>query len=131
MNLRNRSKAAAARIDKGEIMGDKINGIDEMTIITIITSAGEASALIQQSLEAVEKGDYVKADEYWAQADEALSKAHAAHSEILHSEALGEGSNGGSLLVHAQDHLMNAILFKQVMRNMIHMQKEINELRKG
>ncbi len=110
-------------------MAELLNGIDEMSIITIITSAGEAIGNMQFSLNETAKQNYEAADEYWSKAEEALSVAHNAHTSILQQEALeNQSSGGGSLLVHAQDHLMNAVLAKQMMENMKNMQKTINEL---
>ncbi len=63
------------------------------------------------------------------QADAALAKAHDAHHDLLEQEACGEIHGVSLLLVHAQDHLMNAVLSKQMMQNMMLLQQQINDLK--
>ncbi|MGI6109470.1 MAG: PTS lactose/cellobiose transporter subunit IIA [Eubacteriaceae bacterium] len=110
-------------------MAELLNGIDEMSIINIITSAGESISFMQQSLNETANQNYDEADKLWEKAGESLSAAHNAHTSILQQEALqNEGASGGSLLVHAQDHLMNAVLCRTLMENLRNMQTTINGL---
>ncbi len=50
-------------------------------------------------------------------------------TSLIHKEARGEKIEINLLLVHAQDHLMNTLLAKDLVKSMIKMQKEINELK--
>lgn len=105
--------------------------VDEMTIVSIIASAGEANSLMQQAFMAIKDNNLEECENYLKQADEALVKAHQVQTDLIQSEAKGEKTEVTLLMVHAQDHLMNVILTKQIIGNMIEMQKEINQLKGG
>ncbi len=113
---------------KGNNMSE-LKTIDETTIINIIVSAGTANGKLQQAFGEMMSGKESGSQELLEQANEELRKAHDAQTELLSDEADGENALVTLLMVHAQDHLMNAILCKQLMSNMIEMQKQINELK--
>ncbi|OUQ56801.1 hypothetical protein B5E58_10170 [Tyzzerella sp. An114] len=107
-----------------------VKKVDEETIVTIIASAGEANGMLQQAyMEAVE-GNYEAVEELLKKADEVLVKVHEVQTDLIQCEAGGDRVEMGLLMVHAQDHLMNAMLSKQLITNMIEMQKTINQLKK-
>lgn len=108
---------------KGETM------IDEMSIISIIVSAGGAQSLMQQAFLESMNENFKEAEKLLEQANEELSNAHQAQTDLLQAEAAGENSKVCLLMVHAQDHLMNAILSKQLIANQIELQKQIIELK--
>lgn len=103
--------------------------IDESVIVGIIMSAGTANNMLQQAYMEMVEGNEEKAEEMLEAANEELIKAHQSQTDLLISEANGDNAQIGLLMVHAQDHLMNAVLCKQLMSNMILMQKQINELK--
>ena len=110
-------------------MTEKKSFINEEVISTIIAMSGEANCFLQQAFNAVREYDYEKAEELLKKADESLNKAHDSQTLLIVKEAQGEKNEIGVFMIHAQDHLMNTILTKQLIRNMISMQKEINELK--
>ncbi|WP_317855173.1 PTS lactose/cellobiose transporter subunit IIA [Chakrabartyella piscis] len=103
--------------------------IDEEVIINIIMAAGTANSMLQQAYMETVAGNEEKAEEMLAAANEELIKAHEVQTDLLSDEANGNHAQISLLMVHAQDHLMNAILCKQLITNMIEMQKQINELK--
>lgn len=105
------------------------NVIDETVIINIIVSAGEATALMQQAFFEATNNNLSEVETLLTTANEALVRAHRAQTDLLQSEAAGASSEPSLLMVHAQDHLMNAMLCKQLITNLISLQKEINELK--
>ncbi len=107
-----------------------VKKVDEETIVTIIASAGAANGMLQQAYMEV-SGNYEAVEQLLKEADEALVKVHESQTELIQAEAGGDRVEMSLLMVHAQDHLMNVMLSKQLISNMIEMQKTINELKKG
>lgn len=103
--------------------------IDETTIINIIVSAGTANSMLQQAYIDMSQGNTEASEEILKKANEELIKAHGTQTDLLSAEADGDHAQMSLLMVHAQDHLMNAVLCKQLISNMIEMQKQINELK--
>ena len=99
-------------------------------IFTLISLSGDAKSTLIQAYELVKQEEYIKADELLKEATQTLNGAHEVQTELITLEAQGKMAEVGILMVHAQDHLMNAILTKELIENMISMQKEINELKK-
>lgn len=103
--------------------------VSEEVIFTIIASAGEANGLLQKAFLSSQEGKYDEVDELLIKANEALNEAHKIQTSLINNEVQGNKVEMGVLMVHAQDHLMNVILTKQMITNMILLQKEINEIK--
>ncbi|STY42998.1 Lactose-specific phosphotransferase enzyme IIA component [Listeria grayi] len=52
-------------------------------------------------------------------ADDALLEAHHSQTALIQGEARGDRTEVSLLLVHAQDHLMNAITFKDLAKEIV------------
>lgn len=107
----------------------ELKKFDEAVIINIIIEAGTANSMLQQAYLKMVEGNEKETEEMLEKANEALVKAHEAQTDLLREESEGNNSQVSLLMVHAQDHLMNAILCKQLITNLIDMQKQINELK--
>jgi len=103
----------------------------EQYICTIISCAGEARSLCFEALQAAKKGDFDKSEECMKKAQETLLQTHHIHSDIIQQEASGEKQEVSLLLVHAEDHLMNTLLTKDLIKEMIEMVKMIQQPTKG
>lgn len=103
--------------------------IDELTIVKIIASAGDAIGMMHQAYFEAQNGNEEKADELLTKSEEALVQAHQIQTTLIQNEAAGNEIEINLLMVHAQDHLMNAILTKQLIYDLISMQKQINVLK--
>lgn len=77
------------------------------------------------------EGDFEKAEFKVKEADEILIKAHRLQTEIIVSETRGEKLEFSALLVHAQDHLMNAMLAKPFVLEIINLYKRLSQERGG
>ena len=53
-----------------------------------------------------------------------LHKAHNAKRDLLSAEANNEEIAISVILIHAQDHLMNTILFERIAKEFIYLYKE-------
>lgn len=65
------------------------------------------------------KGDFDKARTNIEDANEKIACAHKSQTKLIQSEAQGEKQGFSLLLVHAQDHLMNAITTRDMAREFI------------
>lgn len=91
----------------------------DMISFGIIANAGDSRSFAFQALEEAKAGHFDKAEELLKKSDEAAAKAHKAQTELLFSEMNGENTPVNILLVHSQDHLMNAMLASELIRELI------------
>lgn len=91
----------------------------EQIAFTIIVHAGNARSLCFEALSAAREKDFAKAAENLSKVKEELVKAHHIQTKMLQQEASGEKQEVGLLMVHAQDHLMCAMLAKDMAEQMI------------
>lgn len=93
----------------------------EQVVFEIIVHAGNGRSNAFEALNYARSGDFDKAYKLIDLANEELQKAHETQSSIISSEARGEHIQPTLLLVHAEDHLMNAILARDLIVEMIHL----------
>mgnify|MGYP001592605597 CR=1 FL=1 len=103
--------------------------MNEQVIFKLISFSGEARSNIYEAFESVTNGEYEKAEEKLKQANKSILEAHSVQTTLIQKEAQGIHTDITLLMVHAQDHLMSTLLLNDLIKNMIHMQKEINELK--
>lgn len=101
----------------------------EVIAFKIIAAASEASSLFQKAFGCVKEGKYDAADKLMIDGEKILNEGHKIQRELVTKESNGENIEIGTLIVHAQNHLMNAVFMRQMIKHMITMQKEINELK--
>ncbi|MBP2658628.1 MAG: lactose/cellobiose transporter subunit [Firmicutes bacterium] len=103
--------------------------ITEETIFKLITYSGAAKSDIFEAFRLCQDGKYEDAENLMESAKHNLLEAHNTQTSLIQQEAGGEQIIVRLLMVHAQDHLMTCILAKELMSNMMNMQKEINEIK--
>ncbi|HCP0139210.1 TPA: PTS lactose/cellobiose transporter subunit IIA [Listeria monocytogenes] len=91
----------------------------EQTIMQLIVHGGNTKSDAMLAIEAAKKGDFDVADEQIKNAEAALLEAHHSQTSLIQGEARGEKAEVSLLLVHAQDHLMNAITFKDLAKEIV------------
>ncbi|KUK34465.1 MAG: Phosphotransferase system PTS, lactose/cellobiose-specific IIA subunit, partial [Caldanaerobacter subterraneus] len=84
----------------------------EQIVFTIISHAGNARSICFDALKHAKEGNFVEAENCLNKASEELLEAHHVQTDMIHKEAQGEKQEVTLLLIHAEDHLMNAILAK-------------------
>lgn len=97
----------------------------EQISFMIISAAGDAQSMMLEALEKARQGEFEEAEALMKQADKEVLKAHKSQTGLIMKEAQGEKSEYSVLMVHAQDHLMNAMLAKQLIKEMIKLYQEI------
>ena len=95
-----------------------------MTAMEIVAFAGDARTKYLQSMDAMEAADYEKAESLIKEGDDLILDAHNTQTELITKEAAGEDIEIGFLTVHAQDHLMTAMLLSDMDKRFLKMFKE-------
>lgn len=86
----------------------------EQTVMSIIINAGACRSCAMQALALAKAGNADEAMRMMEQAEDALKQAHEVQTQLI---GLDEGAGKVPvhlIMVHAQDHLMNAILLKDL-----------------
>lgn len=99
--------------------------MDEMIIFGLITASGNAKSDAMEAIQHAKKGDFQAAREAILKAEESLKEAHRTQTTLIQNEAKGEKSEVSILLIHAQDHLMNAILMKELAGEFIDLYEQV------
>jgi PTS system cellobiose-specific IIA component len=96
----------------------------EEVVFTIISHAGDAKSLCFEALAMAKKGEFEKADALIKDAQNELYETHNIQNSMIQKEASGEKLELSLLLMHAEDHLMTAILAKDLIEEMIEIYRE-------
>lgn len=96
----------------------------EGIVFGIISHAGTARSMCFEALALARQGEFVKAEELLKRAKDELVETHEIQNSMIQKEAIGEKQELSLLLVHAEDHLMTAMLAKDLISEMIEMYKQ-------
>ena len=89
----------------------------------IVAYAGEARSQLIEALDLAEKGEFDKAESLVETAGKTLTEAHKSQTDMLAKEASGEDLPIGFIMIHGQDHLMTALLLKDMVSRFIELYK--------
>lgn len=96
-------------------------------IMQLIMHGGDAKGKAIEAMAYAKSGDFVSANDSMAAAEAALVEAHHAQTGLLTQEASGEPVALSLLMVHGQDHLMTAIAFKDMAKEIIDVYQKMEE----
>lgn len=96
-------------------------------IMSIIMNAGNAKSTGFEALSAAKEGDFTQANVLLKEARNAMVDSHRGQTALLTKEASGEQFKISLLLIHSQDHLMNAITFLDLVQEMVELYKKLSE----
>ncbi|EEW52950.1 PTS lactose/cellobiose transporter subunit IIA [Limosilactobacillus antri] len=85
----------------------------------LMVNAGDAKEEAHQALRAARDGDFDLAKEKLTAAREKLNVAHNVQTAMLTDEAQGKPVQLTLLVVHAQDHLMTAITYVDLVEELV------------
>lgn len=91
----------------------------EHVIFQIILHGGNGRSAAMEALLAARQGDFEGAREKLKEAENALNEAHHIQTSLIQGEIRGEKTEISLLMVHAQDHLMNAMTVKDLAAEMV------------
>ena len=100
--------------------------IDLESIMGLIIFGGNAKSDAMEDIQAAKKGDFVLANEKILAAEQSLIEAHHSQTGLLSDEAKGNKKEVSLLAVHSQDHLMTAITFTDLTKEIVELYKIIN-----
>ena len=97
----------------------------EEVVMGLIINAGQARSLAYSALKQAKQGDFETAKTLMAQSPAALHEAHRVQTQLIESDE-GQGKIKVSLvLVHAQDHLMTAMLARELIAELIELHEKM------
>lgn len=91
----------------------------EQVVIQIILNGGDARGSCLKAIGASRAGNDEEAHQLIEKAKTALNAAHQSQTNMIQAETRGEKTEMTLLMVHAQDHLMNAMTVKDLAVEMI------------
>ncbi len=91
----------------------------ETIVFSLIAHSGEGRSLCIEAISKAKAGDFEQARGLLDAADEKIAQAHKSQTKLIQSEADGEKTEVSLLLIHAQDHLMNAITISQMAKEFV------------
>ncbi|MEA9390241.1 PTS lactose/cellobiose transporter subunit IIA [Acerihabitans sp. TG2] len=100
----------------------------EATIMELIINAGESKSCAMQALACAKKGEWDKIDSLLEQSSEAAKQAHKVQTEFI---GMDEGSGKlaiNLIMVHAQDHIMTAMLARELIEELIDIHHQLHQL---
>ncbi len=96
----------------------------EEVVMSLVGFAGEGRSYAFEALQAARKKDFAAADAAMKKCSEALLEAHHTQTDLIQGEINGNPTKVSLLMVHAQDHLMTALLAKELIEEIIADKKE-------
>ncbi len=93
----------------------------------IIAYAGDAKGLAFEAIREAKAGNIESAREKIVESKDVMVKAHRFQTELIQNEASGNKTEMSVILVHAQDHLMNAMNFQQLAEEFIDLYERIEK----
>ena len=96
----------------------------EEIIMNLIMYGGDARSQSLMAIQTAREGDFTEALALLKSADESINKAHVIQTKLIQDEVRGEKTEVNLLMVHAQDHLMNAMTVCDLAREIIDIIKE-------
>lgn len=92
----------------------------------LILHSGNARSLAMESIQKAKAGKYEAAEAKIREAEEEFVLAHRHQTELIQGEASGAQFDLPIILVHAQDHLMNALTIKDMAQEFIDLYKKLD-----
>jgi cellobiose PTS system EIIA component len=87
---------------------------NENIIFQLILHGGNGRSFAMEAISAAKQGDFASAREKLSKANEEIACAHKIQTEIIQKETNGIKTEISLLMIHAQDHLMNALTIRDL-----------------
>lgn len=91
----------------------------EKCIMELVVNGGNARSMAIEAFRAARDGNFDEADEKMKDAEKVITQAHNTQTSLIQKALNGEKVETGLLMVHAQDHLMNAMTVMDLVREII------------
>lgn len=100
----------------------------EEIILNIIMHSGEARSCSMEAISLAKIGEFDRAKELIIKANEELGYAQNSQTSLIQGEAASDKIEFSLLLIHAQDHLMTTMTFKDLAVELIYVHEKINSI---
>lgn len=100
----------------------------EVAAMELVGNSGESRSLAFEALYLAKDGKFEEAQEKIKESKEKMLRAHSIQTELICKEADGEDFKIGLLMIHAQDHLMTAILARELVEEIVKVQERLYKL---
>ncbi|TCN25082.1 PTS lactose/cellobiose transporter subunit IIA [Mesobacillus foraminis] len=101
-------------------------GDQEQIVFQLILFGGNGRSAALEAVAAAKQGDFNIAREKLQKAADELNEAHKLQSSLIQAEVRGDSSPVSLLMVHAQDHLMNALTIKELAAEFVDLYETLN-----
>lgn len=96
----------------------------DTVIMELIVNAGDARNMAIEAVRLARDGKWEEADQRMKDCEAALIAAHSSQTDLIQGELNGKPVPVTLLMVHAQDHLMNALTVKDLSKELIAIMKK-------
>ncbi|MBE7147251.1 MULTISPECIES: PTS lactose/cellobiose transporter subunit IIA [Bacillus] len=93
----------------------------------LILHGGNARSCSMEAIDCAKRGEFQEAEAKLQEALNELQEAHRLQTELIQKEAAGEKTEVTLLMVHAQDHLMNAITVKELASEFVELYRKLED----
>ena len=97
----------------------------ELMIMNIVVDSGSCRSYAMEAISHAKEKEFDKAEEALKNAESEILKAHHAQTDLIQKEAGGEKTDISLLLIHSQDHLMTAMLCKDLAKEFVELYKKL------
>ena len=103
-----------------------INTEMETIIMNLIVDAGSAKSYAMEAIRLAKEGSFQEADESLEEANSELARAHHTQTDLIQQAAKGETIEINLFMVHAQDHIMTAMLAKDLAAEIVELHRALS-----
>lgn len=103
----------------------------EEQIFKLILHSGNGRSFAMEAIGLAKTNNFNAARESIKSAGEELVQAHHIQTQLIQGEIRGEKVEMSLLMVHAQDHLMNAITMKDLSEEFVDMYEKMDDVLKS
>lgn len=94
----------------------------------IILNGGNARVLAMEAINLAKSEEFELAEQKIEEANESMRSAHHYQTNLIQKEANGEKIETKILLIHAQDHLMNAMTVIDLAKELMSVYKKMDSI---
>lgn len=96
----------------------------ESAVMELVVNAGDGRSNAIQAIRAARAGRFEEAEALLDECEKALLRCHQTQTDLMQAELQGNKVPVNLLMIHAQDHIMNAMTVKDLVVEIVAMLKE-------
>lgn len=100
---------------------------NEEIIMEIIAHSGAGRGYAMEAIAAAKENDFDECERLIKESNNEFLQAHKIQTDLITAEVSGKPQKVSLLMVHAQDHLMNALTVKDLAEEFIEVYKNIKK----